>query len=192
MDTGAEVLSAARLGDKSSFASIELIPFEKNISENSVIKALQQSNSDLFYNVAIADQKLKQEAKEFAESESMSAFSVIHPNAIIDPTAKVGEGAFVGPLSVISTNAEIGKHSIIHIHSSIGHHAQLGDYCAILPGARISGHARIGHGVLVGSNAFVFQGVSIGDFAKVDALTYVKENLPSHRIASSRSPRRLH
>ena len=191
-DTGVEVLSAARQADKDLFESIDLIPFEENLSENAVVQTLKQSNNTLFYNIAIADQKLKQEAQKFAESESMIAFTVVHPTAVIDPTATVGEGTFVGPLCVISSNAEIGKHSIIHIHSSIGHHAKLGDFCAILPGARISGHVVLGQSVLVGSNAFVFQSVTLGDFAKVDALTYVKENLPPRQIASCRSPRGPH
>ncbi len=190
-DTGLEVLNTARLVHEDSFTFIELIPFDEDISTNKFLIEQKANNSSLFYIVAIADQKLRAAAQKFAESESMAAFSVIHPTAVIDQTANIGVGTFIGPLAVISSRAEIGAHSIIHIHSSIGHHAKLGQNCIILPGARISGRCRLGSNVLVGSNAFIFQGAILGDYSTVDALTYVKDDLLAHRIASSRSTQRL-
>ena len=189
VSTGEEVLSTARMINGGEFDSINLIAFDKSIDRNETLKTLKELRHTIYYNIAIADTNLKREAHHFAEAEGMRAYSVIHPTAVIDPTAKVKPGVFVGPLAVISAMAEVGGHSIIHIHSSIGHHAKVGEYSAILPGARISGHAQIGTGVLVGSNAFVFQGVTLGDGSKVDALTYVKDDIPANKIASCRSPR---
>jgi UDP-N-acetylglucosamine acyltransferase len=40
----------------------------------------------------------------------------IHPQAIIDPAAKISEGVSVGPFSVIGPDVEIGEGSVIHSH----------------------------------------------------------------------------
>ncbi|MDB4545391.1 acyltransferase, partial [bacterium] len=85
-----------------------------------------------------------------------------------------------------SANARIGNHSIIHIHSSIGHDSQIGEYCAILPGARISGDVVLEDHVLIGSNSFVFQGTQVGRNARIDALTYVRDDIPEKSTLSCR------
>lgn len=81
----------------------------------------------------------------------------IHPSAIIDPSAVLGEGVSVGPLAIISAGAEIGAGAVIGPHCfigqdvvlgadaylreqvSIGARVRIGDRCIIQPGARIGG-----------------------------------------------------
>ena len=135
---------------------------------------------------ATIDFQLKPRVIQFAESLGLKPFSIIHPSAFIDESAEICEGVFVGPQAVVSANARIGNHSIIHIHSSIGHDSQIGEYCAILPGARISGDVVLEDHVLIGSNSFVFQGTQVGRNARIDALTYVRDDIPEKSTLSCR------
>ena len=82
---------------------------------------------------------------------------VIHPSAVIDPTAELGEGVSVGPNAVIGARAVIGNGSIIgplcsigvdvviganaylREHVSIGARVRIGDRFIAQPGARIGG-----------------------------------------------------
>ena len=61
----------------------------------------------------------------------------IHPSAVIDPTARIGEGAQVGPFVVIGRDARIGAGARIASHVTIGAGARIGDNAIILDGARI-------------------------------------------------------
>lgn len=184
--TASEVLSAANLGYQDQFDSIHTFVFEENLLENSEFSSILNTSSDIFFIAAIIDFHLKPKVIELAKKLNLKPFSIVHPTAFVDESARIGEGVFVGPQSVISTNARIGNHSVIHIHCSIGHDAQIGDNCAILPGARISGNVTVQDSVLIGSNAFVFQSTCVGRNARVDALTYVKDDVPENKIVSCR------
>ncbi len=81
----------------------------------------------------------------------------IHPSAVIDPTAVIGESASIGPLTVICARARVGNGAVIGAHCvigvdavlgnnamlremvSIGARAQIGDRFVAQPGARIGG-----------------------------------------------------
>jgi len=41
---------------------------------------------------------------------------MIHPTAVIDPSAEIGEGVSIGPFTVIGPDVKIGKGSTIHSH----------------------------------------------------------------------------
>ena len=53
--------------------------------------------------------------------------NTIHPNAVIDPSAQIGEGTTIGPFCVIGANVKIGKNCILHSHVVIDCHAEIGD-----------------------------------------------------------------
>ena len=61
----------------------------------------------------------------------------------------------------------------------------------LLPGAAVSGDVQIGEGTLVGSNAFIFQGCKIGKMNQVDALTYIRKDLPDYMLSSSRKTKTI-
>lgn len=61
--------------------------------------------------------------------------STIHPTAIIDPQAVLGEGVVVGPYSVIEDDVEIGAGTKIWPHVHIASGARIGKECKIFTGA---------------------------------------------------------
>jgi hypothetical protein len=184
--TAAEVHSAAKLGFHDHFDTIRTFVFNEELSENTDFNSVMNAGGDVFFIAATIDFQLKPRVIQFAESLGLKPFSIIHPSAFIDESAEICEGVFVGPQAVVSVNARIGNHSIIHIHSSIGHDSQIGEYCAILPGARISGDVVLEDHVLIGSNSFVFQGTRVGRNARIDALTYVRDDIPEKSTLSCR------
>jgi UDP-3-O-[3-hydroxymyristoyl] glucosamine N-acyltransferase len=142
----------------------------------------------VYYCIGVLDVQLRLQIQRASEKKGFQPWSIIHPSAYITATAKIGVGCFVAPLAAIGLDAVIGDHSLVHFHASIGHNAVLGRHCAVLPGARISGHVECQDGVMVGSNAFIFQGTKIGSNVKVDALTYVRRDVPANQTVSMRRP----
>jgi UDP-N-acetylglucosamine acyltransferase len=63
----------------------------------------------------------------------------IHPTAIVDPSAKLGENVQIGPYSVIGAGVEIGDNTILAAHVTIEDRTILGADCRISSGAVIGG-----------------------------------------------------
>ena len=61
----------------------------------------------------------------------------VHPMSVIDPTAKLGEGAAIGPFVTIGAGAVIGARARIASHVSIAEGARIGEDALICQGARI-------------------------------------------------------
>ncbi|WP_410217208.1 UDP-3-O-(3-hydroxymyristoyl)glucosamine N-acyltransferase [Paracoccus sp. (in: a-proteobacteria)] len=80
----------------------------------------------------------------------------IHPTAVIDPTAQVGEGAAVAPFVVIGAGVFIGARARIGAHVSIGRGSRIGTDAILHPGVRIA------HGVTAGDRLIVQPNASIG------------------------------
>lgn len=61
----------------------------------------------------------------------------IHPTAIVDPKAKIGEGTEIGPYCVIGPNVELGKKNILKSHVVIENHTIVGDENEFFPFAMV-------------------------------------------------------
>lgn len=86
----------------------------------------------------------------------------IHPTAIIDPTAQVGEGAQIGPFVVIGAGVGIGPQARIAAHATIGPDTQIGARVTLFAGVKIGARVRIGAdfiaqaGAAIGGDGFSF------------------------------------
>ncbi|MEW9921910.1 UDP-3-O-(3-hydroxymyristoyl)glucosamine N-acyltransferase [Marimonas sp. MJW-29] len=80
----------------------------------------------------------------------------IHPSAIVDPSATLGEGVSVGPLAIISAGARIGAGSVIGPHCFVGADVTMGE------NAFMREQASIGARVTIGRNCIIQPGARIG------------------------------
>jgi UDP-3-O-[3-hydroxymyristoyl] glucosamine N-acyltransferase len=86
----------------------------------------------------------------------------VHPMAIVDDTAVLGEAAAVGPFAIIGAGVVIGARARIASHVSIAEGAVIGDDALILQGARIGARVKIGDrficqpGAVIGADGFSF------------------------------------
>ena len=62
----------------------------------------------------------------------------IHPTAVVDPSAKIGEGVIIGPNSIVEGSVEIGDSTRIDSQAKIGYGARIGKDCHIFHGAVVS------------------------------------------------------
>lgn len=86
----------------------------------------------------------------------------IHPSAVIDPSAKLGQNVAVGPFAVIGADAIIGDGSVIGPQVQIGWQAQIGTHAILHAGVRIGARVTIGDrfigqpGACIGADGFSF------------------------------------
>lgn len=63
----------------------------------------------------------------------------IHPTAIVDPSAEIGQGVSIGPFSLIGKNARIGDDTQIDSHVVIDTNTTLGRDCRVMSCAVLGG-----------------------------------------------------
>ena len=80
-----------------------------------------------------------------------------HSNAMIAPSAKLGEGTQVSGFVTIGENVTIGKNCYLYPGVFVGPNVEIGDDCILYPNAVIYDSCRIGNRVIVQSNASVGQ-----------------------------------
>lgn len=100
-------------------------------------------------------QELKDKGYSFA--------NVIHPSAVISPTARIGEGSQILAGAVIQAEASIGDNVIVNTRASIDHDCAIGNHVHIAPGVTLSGGTKVGSCSHIGTSASVIQGISIGE-----------------------------
>lgn len=116
----------------------------------------------------------------------------IHPSAIVDPSAQIGEGAAIAPFVVVGANVVIGKNARIASHVSISEGSTIGDNALILQGVRIGARVSIGHdfiaqmGCVVGSDGFSFV------TPEKSGVEEIRETLGSREEITSQSWTRIH
>ena len=79
----------------------------------------------------------------------------IHPTAIVDETAVIGDDVSIMPYAVIGKNVEIGKGSVIYPYVFLGDHVKIGEGSVLYPGAVIHEHCVLGKNAVIRAHAVI-------------------------------------
>ena len=82
----------------------------------------------------------------------------IHPTAIIDPGANIGEGVEIGPYSIVEDGVEIGAHTRIASHVLVKRGVRMGSGCDLHTNCVIGDHPQY-----IGFDTSLKTGIVIGD-----------------------------
>ena len=86
----------------------------------------------------------------------------VHPSAVIDKSAKLGQGVSIQPCAVIEPGVELGDNVVIGAGTYIGHQTVIGADCVIYPNVTIRERSKIGArviihaGTVIGADGFGF------------------------------------
>jgi len=103
--------------------------------------------------------------------------SLIHPQAFVEPSARLAGGAQVFPRAYVGSQSEVGFGVIVNTAAVVSHDCLLEDYAIISPGAILAGGVRVGEGALVGMGVTVNLGVAIGAGARLGNGSTVKSDV---------------
>jgi UDP-3-O-[3-hydroxymyristoyl] glucosamine N-acyltransferase len=135
-----------------------------------------------------------------AQHQAPSSAPLIHPSAVVDPTASIHPTARIGPLCVVEAGATVGAHSWLKSRVTLGEHCHIGERCIVHSGVVIGadgfgfaphadgwvkieqlGAVRIGNDVEIGANSCVDRGALddtvIEDGVKLDNLVQIGHNV---------------
>lgn len=108
--------------------------------------------------------------------------TLVHPTAIVAPTARIGAGTIVCPQAVISDAAHVGRFAIVNYHASVAHDAELRDFSVLSPYAAIGGGARVAEDVFLGLHASIGPRVAVGARSKVAANSSALHDVPADSL----------
>ena len=97
----------------------------------------------------------------------------IHPTAVVDEEATLGEGCFVGPGVVVERGAVVGDRVELHAQVHVGRDVRIDQDTVLHSGVRVLDRCVIGRrctlqaGTIVGSDGFGFAPKEDGTYAKV-------------------------
>lgn len=95
--------------------------------------------------------------------------TVVHPAAVVSPSASLGPGCVVLAGAVINPRCRLGEAAIVNTRASVDHDADIGNGVHLCPGSTLAGQVTVGDVAWIGIGASVIQGLRIGKGAVVGA-----------------------
>jgi UDP-3-O-[3-hydroxymyristoyl] glucosamine N-acyltransferase len=97
----------------------------------------------------------------------------IHPTAVIDPTAVIGEGAHIGAYVVIGPRVKLGSqatllpHVVLYPGVETGSHFFAHAHAVVREGCVLGDHVTLENGVIIGADGFGFSKSEKGHWEKI-------------------------
>jgi len=108
--------------------------------------------------------------------------AVVHPAALVSPSARLGDGAVIMARAVVGTLAEVGELAIVNTGAIVEHDNRIGRAAHVAPGASLAGAVTVGDRALLGAGSAARPGVRIGADAVVGAASAVVADVPDGAV----------
>lgn len=121
------------------------------------------------FHVSIGSNEARARCFNAALTSGLVPATLVHPSAVISPSARIGSGTVVMAAAVINANARIGDNCIVNTAAVIEHDCQIGNHVHISSGAVLAGGIDVGPFAQIGAGAVVLPGAKVGEGATVGA-----------------------
>ncbi len=131
-----------------------------------------------FPEIAVATLRIKNPYLAFSRALGMfyqpPAYAPgIHPTAVIDPTAEIGEGAHIGAYVVIGPGVRVGPHATLLPHVVLypgvqaGSHLYAHAHAVVRENCTLGDHVTLENGAIIGADGFGFAKNEAGHWEKI-------------------------
>lgn len=137
-----------------------------------------QPKENEFFACALAFPAVKKKVISMLKGKRAEFVTLIHPTALVNKFAEIGEGVIVTPRSNINANARVGDFVSV-LGSGIGHDAIIDEFSTLSGRCSINGHVQIGKMVYVACGVSIAPSKKIDDGATVGIGSVVISNVKS-------------
>lgn len=134
---------------------------------------------DVFF-CAIGNVKDRKKTSEIILSKGGTFINLIHPTAIISPSAKIGKGVAIKAYSSLASDVTLGDFVYLQSSVILGHDVTLGNYCHVNSFAFFAGYVNVEDLCVINAGAKLIQNIKVGTGSTVGVgsvvLTRVKPN----------------
>jgi sugar O-acyltransferase (sialic acid O-acetyltransferase NeuD family) len=116
-------------------------------------------------------------------SKGCRFLSVIHPTAIVAPTAVLETGSVICPYAIASDSVRVGRFALLNYHSSLGHDATVGDFAVLSPYATLGGAAVLSDDGFLGLHASIAPDRTVGCRSHVSANSAAMQDVADDSLA---------
>ena len=112
---------------------------------------------------------------------------IIHPKAVVEPSAEIGGGVQVFGMAFIGSAARVGFGAVINTGAIVSHDCKIGDLVHLTPGVVLAGSVEVGIGALIGMGVTTAVGVRIGEWARIGNGARINGDVPPHAVVQAGS-----
>ncbi|EMG29434.1 acetyltransferase [Listeria fleischmannii] len=109
--------------------------------------------------------------------------TIIHPDAYVDRTVKIGAGTYISANAAIMHDVSIGHHTSILTGSVIEYESRIGSFVNISPNATLCGNVCVDDISFVGAGASIIQGITLGKRNLIGAGATVIRDVADNSLA---------
>ncbi|MDA0658514.1 MAG: acetyltransferase [Planctomycetota bacterium] len=139
----------------------------------------QPAQDDRFV-LAIGDMASRRRTVESLLSRGAEFVSVIHPTALVSPSATIGKGAVIYPFAVVSNQAVLQEYAHLSLFASVGHDVHIGRYCLLAPYATVNGFSTLDDEVYMSTHSTVVPERHVGRNSTISANSAVLQDVSAN------------
>ena len=108
--------------------------------------------------------------------------TIVHPAAVIPPSARVGEGTIILAGTVATSAVVIGAHVRVMPAVVFTHDDRVDDYVTLSTGVHLAGAVRICEGAYIGAGALIRDRRTVGEWALIGMGAAVTTHVPAFEV----------
>ena len=133
--------------------------------------------------LAIGDNRIREDLASELQGAGFRWGIVVHPSAVISPSAVLEAGAVVLANAVVHTGARVGSHAVVNTGVLIEHDCVVEEFASLSPGVCMAGRVRIGRRAFLSVGVTLAPRVSVGSDAVIGAGAVVVKDIPASVVA---------
>lgn len=133
--------------------------------------------------IGLGAMKIRQRLFEYFISMGWQSVNIIHPDAVVSPTASLGTGILIEAGCLITPSPIIGDNVVVNTGSQVNHDNVIGNSVYLASGVLLSGGVVIGENTLIDDGVIVCLGKQVGKGCIVGAGSVITKNIPDRVIA---------
>ncbi|MFC3092604.1 acetyltransferase [Alteromonas sediminis] len=145
-------------------------------------QAIEATNKAAYF-VAIGANAVRLRLLNALIERKKSLATLVHPSAVVSPSAKIGKASLVVAKAVINADASLGLGCIVNTAATVDHDCVVADGAHIAPGANLCGGVTVGKETLIGAGSAILPQKKIGDKCIVGAGSTVISDIPEGHSA---------
>ena len=140
------------------------------------VEDYEVSADDVFF-CAIGNVFDRKKTVEIILTKGGKFINLIHPTAIISPSAQIGTGVAIKAFCTIASDVRIGNFNYLQSSVIIGHDVVLGDFCQVNSFSFFAGCVTVGNLCSINAGAKLIQSIKVEDESVVGIGSIVLRNV---------------